>query len=343
MNAALRVLSVAVVTATALVACSPKPETRSSSDAPVRAVLTVAPSTVADLRPVAGEVTTRDLSEARARIGGTLTRLLVREGDAVRAGQVVALVQDDRIGLQTAAFDAAVAAAEAEAVRAEAELRRARTLYERGIYAAARLESSEAAAKAARGQADAARAQRRASAELADQGAILAPASGTVLSADVPAGSVVMPGQSVATITSGPVVVRVVLPESQARALRVGAAVTVAPDGPAGAERTGTVAQVYPALDAGRVIADVEVPGLDGALIGRRVGARVPVGSRAALVIPRDLVATRFGVDFVRVVGANNRATDTPVQIAPGPDPRTVEVLSGLKAGDRLARPEAAR
>ena len=45
--------------------------------------------TIADMKPVAGEVTTRDMGMATARIGGTLVRLNVREGATVRAGQVI--------------------------------------------------------------------------------------------------------------------------------------------------------------------------------------------------------------------------------------------------------------
>ncbi|HRD47906.1 MAG TPA: HlyD family efflux transporter periplasmic adaptor subunit, partial [Caulobacter sp.] len=161
--------------------------------------------------------------------------------------------------------------------------------------------------------------------------------------ADTPLGSVVAAGQSVATVTSGPVLVRITLPEGEARALVVGAAVELWPDGPGGASVTGAIAQVYPAVDAGLVTADVTVPGLSDDLIGRRLSARVQVGQRPAIVLPRRYVVTRFGIDYVRLVRSDGSVADSPVQTAPGPTSAEIEVLSGLAAGDAIALPEAGK
>ena len=50
-----------------------------------------------DYKIVSAVLTSRDVGDARARIGGTLSRLLVREGDQVRRGQVVAIISDQRL------------------------------------------------------------------------------------------------------------------------------------------------------------------------------------------------------------------------------------------------------
>lgn len=323
----------------ALGACGDKADNAEARpEGAVTNAITVESRTIADMKPLAGEITTRDMGQATSRTGGTLIQLNVREGDRVRAGQVIGVVRDARIGLETAGYAAMVRAAEAEAERAEADLNRTRGLFEKGVYAQARLDQVEAAARAARGNLDAARAQRAASAEMGAQGAILAPGSGRVLKADVPVGSVVLPGQSIATVTSGPLVVRVRLPEGQAQALSVGAVAQMTPDGPGGAVTTARVAQVYPSVEGGQVVADIDASGLNPALIGRRIGVRLPVGERQAVVIPKRFVSTRFGVDYVRLASGG----ETPVQTAPGPDADTVEILSGLAAGDRIAPPAAA-
>ena len=200
----------AVLGGLSLSACGDQPEkARPAAPAAVAGAVTVESRLIPDMKPVAGEITTRDMGQAVARTGGVLIRLNVREGDAVRAGQVLGVVRDARIGLETASYTAMARAAEAEAARAEADLARTRGLFEKGVYAQARLDQVEAAARAARGNLDAVRAQRAASAEMGAQGAILAPGAGRVLKADVPVGAVVMPGQSIAVVTSGPVVVRV--------------------------------------------------------------------------------------------------------------------------------------
>jgi RND family efflux transporter MFP subunit len=313
-----------------------EPPAAAQQTAPAAGRLTVQTQMVADLKPVPATLTTRDMADARARISGVLISLAVKEGDRVAQGQVIGRVKDDRLSLQTGAFDAQVSAAAAEAARANADLARTRDLFSHGVYAQARLDQVEAQAKAANANLAAARAQRGASAELGAQGAILAPAAGRVLTADVPVGSVVMPGQTVARITAGPMVVRIELPEGQARALKVGDVVQLAAEDLRGAAAQGVISQVYPSVTGGQVIADVSAAGLPQDLVGQRVRAQIKVGSRAALVVPRRYVVTRFGVDYARLVGPDNAISETPVQTTAGPTPGTLEVLSGLRPGDVL-------
>lgn len=313
-----------------------EPDASVAAQAPAAGRLTVRPQVVADQKPVPGTLTTRDMAEARTRISGVLVALSVKEGDLVRQGQAIGRVKDDRLALQTGAFDAQVSAAAAEAARAQADLARTRDLFSHGVYAQARLDQVEAQAKAASANLNAARAQRGASAELGAQGAILAPAAGRVLVADVPLGSVVMPGQVIARITAGPMVVRIELPEGQARALKVGDAVQLAAEDLRGVATQGTITQVYPSVVGGQVTADVSAAGLPQDLIGQRVRAKIKVGERQALVVPRTYVVTRFGVDYVRLVRADGTVSETPVQTTAGPTAALVEVLSGLRAGDVL-------
>ncbi|MGZ9099249.1 MAG: efflux RND transporter periplasmic adaptor subunit, partial [Brevundimonas sp.] len=186
-TAVLSALAAGVFLTGGLSACGQEPEV--VVVAPARGERMVVAETVIDaVKPASALVASRDLGEARARIPGTLTQLHVREGDTVRQGQVIGLVTDNRVGMETAAFGAQVAAAEAEAARARADLSRIQTLFDRGIYAQARLDQSLAASRAADAQVRAARAVRSASAETGAQGRILAPTSGRVLAADVPAG-----------------------------------------------------------------------------------------------------------------------------------------------------------
>ncbi len=294
-----------------------------------------------DQKPVAAVVTPRDMAEARARIGGALVRLNVKAGDTVHRGQVLAVVSDPRIGYETRGYEAQTRAAEAENTRAQSDLTRTRDLFEHGVYAQARLDQVQAAARAADAAVKAARAQRAASAESGAQGAILAPSDGRVLRADVPAGSVVSPGQSVATLTSGPMVLRLEIPEDQSTGLRVGQVIPL--DAADLGAATATVIQIYPAVTAGRVVADLTAAGLKADVVGRRVAVRVAVGRRSALLIPTRFIITRFGVDYVRLLARDGQVGDAPVQLAPGPQAGEAEVLSGLASGDVLVAPRATR
>lgn len=299
----------------------------------------VALAETADRKTVSAEITTRDQAQALARIPGTLVSLSVRAGDPVTKGQRIASIVDARLGYDTRAAGALVAAAEAEAVRARGDLSRVRDLYSHNVYAKARFDQSVASARAADAQVAAARAQQNASASVAGQGAVLAPATGRVLRADLPAGSVVAPGMSIATLTAGPPVLRLDLPESLADAVRVGTRVAIAQgDLPDGA-REGQVTQVYPAIAEGRVRIDASVPGLGTQLVGRRVSATIEVGRRRAIVVPRRFVSTRYGIDYVDVVATDRRTSAVAVQTAPTSDPGKLEILGGIVAGDTLFAP----
>ena len=297
-----------------------------------------------DFKPVAATITSRNQAEARARIGGVLTALYVKEGDVVRRGQLIGRVVDQRLGFETRAYEAQTAAAQAESVRAEADYGRIKDLYDHGVYAKAKLDQSEASAKAAAAAVNAARAQRAASAEAAAQGSILAPADGRVLHADVPAGSVVTPGQSVATVSAGQAVIRIEIPEADARALAPGQTVKLVSEDLGSGSVGAAVVQVYPDVTAGRVTADLAAPaGLRRDLVGQRVRAEVQIGTRAALLVPRRFIVTRYGMDYARVLARDGSASDVPVQAAPGPTPGDVEILSGLSSGDVLVRAGASR
>jgi multidrug efflux pump subunit AcrA (membrane-fusion protein) len=119
--------------AMALTACgrSDPPTTHAVQAPPGR--LVVEERQAPDYKTVSAVLTNRDVGDARARIGGTLSRLLVREGDTVRRGQLVALISDQRLALEAQGGAAGVVAAEALAGRARADLGRYQALFDRGL------------------------------------------------------------------------------------------------------------------------------------------------------------------------------------------------------------------
>jgi RND family efflux transporter MFP subunit len=294
-----------------------------------RLALTTAPRWQA----VSAQVATIDEAQALARIPGILTSLTVKAGDRVTAGQAIGRIVDSQLGHQSGAYGAQASAAQANAAAATAELKRVQFLHDNGVYAQAALDRARAMADAAQAQVVAAKQQQSAVNALAGQGLVVAPTSGRVLIANVPAGSPVAPGMSLATITSGPVILRLELPESLAADVQRGAQVTVSG---LGAARTGTVTKIYPAVLAGMVRADAQIAGLDGALIGRRVAAQVAAGTRQALIVPAGLVTTGYGIDTVRVKAKDGTVATVPVQTARTAQADRIEILSGVAAGDVL-------
>ncbi|MGL4445699.1 MAG: efflux RND transporter periplasmic adaptor subunit [Alsobacter sp.] len=306
----------------------------------------VEPVRVTDMKAVFGQVESREIVPARVRIGGTLLSRLVEEGSAVKAGEVIAVVGDEKLALQLQAVDARLKGLESQVETARTELERAQSLIARGAVSQSRLDQLRTVAEVLANQIDASKAERAVIVQQTTEGQVVAPKAGRVLTVPATTGAVVMPGETVARIAVGGTYLRVSLPERHAARIRTGDTVTVgqrglAPGGDASARRSGRIVKVYPELDGGRVIADVEVDGLSDFFVGERVPVWIPVGERTALAVPEAAVTTRNGIDFVRIA-----TKDAPAEVAvvlggrlDTKDGPAIEVLSGLRAGDRVITP----
>jgi RND family efflux transporter MFP subunit len=296
-----------------------------------------------DFRIVAAVMTNRDVGDARARIGGKLAKLLVRDGDIVRKGQVVAQVVDERIDAEASAAVASVAAAKANDERASLELERSEKLFAAQAISRSAIDAARSEAKTAQAQLKASQAQASAAQALRAQGNVTSPADGTVTRAPVPQGAVVMPGEVVVAISTGAQVLRIELPESEGRTLRQGQELRIVEGGGAGSQ-AAVVRQVYPAVTRGRVTVDLDAPGIVEGLIGARVRVAAPLGVRRAIVIPESMIVTRFGADYVRLKRAGGAVIEAPVQRGGATPtdamPDGIEILSGLRPGDEILPPE---
>lgn len=332
-------IAAALASALALMSCGRgEPDAPAGPPSPPAGLMTIAQVTAPDYKTVAAVLTNRDIGDARARIGGTLQQLHVREGAQVRRGQLLAVITDQRLALEAQAGSAGVAAAEAAAEQARGDLRRARYLFERGVYAQARMDAVEAQARAAEANLRAARAQAGAAGAVAGQGRVYAPADGRVTRLPIPQGAVVLPGDIVVAISTGARVLRIELPEAEASLLREGQDIRILGEDAAPA-RMARVSQVYPAIDNGMVTADLDAADFAGEFIGARVRVLAPAGERRTFVIPVRYIVTRYGVDYVRL-WRDGAVIEAPVQRgAPTPMDEMadgVEILSGLRAGDQI-------
>lgn len=297
--------------------------------------LQLAEVSVTEWKAVYGRIEARSRIPARARLGGTLVSLEVTEGDVVTAGQVVAQVVDAKINYQLAAIDAQLQALAAQLDNAKGELTRGEDLLARGVTTAQRLDALRTQVDVLTGQIAAVGADRKVVEQQGLEGTVLAPISGRVLAVPVAAGAVVLPGEAVATIGGGGIFLRIAVPERHAAFLQEGAAIEIET---AAGPSEGTLARIYPLIENGRVIADVEVPDLPDGFVNARVLVRLPVDTRTALMVPETAVITRTGLDFVEVAGPEGPILRTVVlgqrQTLDGAT--MIEVLSGLVSGDRV-------
>lgn len=295
-------------------------------------------------KAVFGQVESRDIVMARARIGGTVQTLAVEEGTAVQAGDVIATVVDDKLVLQLKATDARIQAIDAQLQNARLELQRAQKLLSTGAAPKSRVDSQQTQVDVLTNQLAQAMAEREVLVQQGAEGQVLAPAPGRVLAVPVTRGSVILPGETVARVAGGGYFLRLSLPERHASQLVEGGEVLVGPRGMGLARedaRKGKLVKVYPEISDGRVIADVDVDGLGDFFVGERTRVWIPVETRKVIAVPPAAVSNRSGVDYVRVAGTNGDI-DVPVIVGENFDsaagPR-IEILSGLNAGDKAIVP----
>ena len=123
------------------------------------------------------------------------------------------------------------------------------------------------------------------------------------------------------------------MPERHARQLKQGDTIQIeSPDG----QKEGHLVRIYPLIENGRVVADVEVEGLPDTFVDARILVRLPVADRQALMVPATAMTTRSGLDFVAVKSGDmvSLGSVVPGQRQQVDGVEQVEILSGLQAGD---------
>jgi len=299
---------------------------------------------VADEKAVFATIESANVVPARSRIGGTIVELRVHQGDRVEQGHVIAVVGDQKLALQVRSYAAQVQAARAQLAQTKVEFDRARRLIASGAIARSIYDQAHTAYNVALSNVQSISAQRAVIQQEEREGEVLTPTAGRVITVPVTAGTVVMPGDVVATVAEQNFVLRLEVPERHARLLKLGDPVRLdGADLGLNGPRFGTIKLIYPQVEAGHVVADAAVAGLSDYFVGERVRVWVSAGQRNAIVVPANLITTRFGIDYARVWTAKGGAVDVPVQrgqMLPQPHlPGGLEILSGLKPGDRLLTP----
>jgi RND family efflux transporter MFP subunit len=281
-------------------------------------------------------------STVAAQVGGNVVQLAVKAGDRVKAGALLARIDARELQTGMAVGEAGVAQAAASLAQAQQNLNRTRELRAQGFISQAALDLAQTqsdAAQASHRQAQAGRSQASLTLSFAH---VTAPFDAIVLSTQVEAGDLAMPGRPLVTLYA---------PD------RLRAVVQV-PLSRAGTARAATTTEV--ALPDGRLVAPTlrtELPGTDavsqtvewrldlppaqttGLTPGQPVQVRFAGGASTAgagrLVVPQGAVLQRGELTAVYVAQGERfllKAVRLGARQGEG-----VEVLAGLKAGERIA------
>jgi RND family efflux transporter MFP subunit len=278
-------------------------------------------------------------STVAAQIAGRIVELRFDVGDYVKKGEVIVRI-DERAAAQ------ALAASEAQVRQAEAALRNARAEYERARQLVAQKFLSQAALE--RAEAEYKAAQERVSALIAGAGqaatergfaTVVAPYSGIVSARHVELGEMATPGKPLMTgFDPGTLRVTATVPQAQVAAIQAGARARIELPSVARWIEAATLT-VIPAADPRthttqvRIGLSAEVRGIYPGIYAR---AHFVTGRRPALLVPRAAVMRRSELTAVYVV-SDHAPQLRQIRLGTAGDEKAVEVLAGLKAGERVA------
>lgn len=316
-------------------------------------------TSVPDWLEAIGTVRAAQTSQVSSQMTGTILEIHAREGDKVRTGQVLAILDDaqprsavEQATAAVAAAEKAVTAADSDLSISESTLKRYQQLYEKKSVSPQEFDEISARRQSAEARRDMARAQQAQANAALNQARtalgymqIRAPFDGMVTEKKAEVGTLAAPGMPLFTIED----VRgyrleVTVDEHDVRLVRVGQPTSVSLNAQGDAEIAGKVAQILPAADSASRSFLVKVDLVPNARLrsGLFGTARFARGERKTLVIPRAAIAQRGQLQGIYVIDANQIAGLRYVTLGKTSG-NQVEVLSGLQSGEKLVADPGSR
>jgi multidrug efflux system membrane fusion protein len=356
----------AIMAAMFLAACGSKKEAQEPAPAVVSgvAVITVHSQSTPEYYEAVGTVKPETTSVLGAEISGTLREILVKEGNRVRRGQLLAVI-DSRV--QQAQLEAAAAgieesnqglaevkqalqAAEADRKFAEATFQRYKALMAKKSVSQQEYDNAETRYKGALANEMAtqaklkqmearqrqAQAQHSSAATVLSYSRIVSPIDGVVTAKSVDEGTLVMPGTPLITVEeTGHFRLDASVPERFLGLIHVGESVPVT----LGSQQAeGRVIEIVPAADPSTrtFVAKVELPRNCKCQSGQYGSANFAIGTGNRLLVPSDAMVQRGELEGLFVIDSKGVAYYRLVKTGKTFGSQ-VEILSGLDDGERVA------
>ena len=256
---------------------------------------------------------------------GTVEQVFAEEGDRVRAGQVLAKLESDKLRFEKAR-------AQADVDRLEQDFTRLKSVYQRNLVSREAYDKTQYDLSAARAAADLASLALR-------ESEVRAPFDGIVTARYIKRGNLIQSNTQAFRITQmDRLRANIYVPERDIHKLKTEHPVKLTVDAWPDKVFTGTVLLINPVVDASTGTVKVTV-NIDAKQSELRPGmfARTEIlydHREQALLIPRDAVLTEDAAESVYVV-ANEHARRHVVRIGYG-DAENFEVLEGLAAGEQV-------
>lgn len=290
-----------------------------------------------------------DSALVKARVAAEVTRLTVREGDRVAAGQVLGRLDDTELRWRLKQAEDQAAAAQAQLEIAERTLANNRALVDQGFISKTALDTSVSSANGARASLQAAQAAAELARKSVKDTEIRSPIAGLVSQRFVQPGErVSVDARLVEIVDLSRLELEAAVTPEDVLGVRVGQPAVLSVDGLA-APVPAKVVRINPATQAGTraVMTYLQVqPGPAAAGLRQGLFARgtVETGRRAALVVPASALRFDQARPYVLVV-ADGVARVKPVVLGArgdvgfgGAPEAAVEVTSGLAEGETVLR-----
>ncbi len=322
------------------------------------ATATVQSSAAASATVLDGVIQAVKQSTVAAQTTGRIATFTVKAGDKVRAGQVLATIDDReaQVGMQHA--QAQVNQADADLRNAQAQMERTRSLQAQGFVSKAAQDTADAQYQSAKAQREQAAASTRQSALAQGYTRVTAPLDGWVLQTFAQAGDLAVPGSPLLVVYAPqPLRAVVQVPASRSQAVRQAKQIAVLIDNGQGNMQSITPLNRLEVPSSDPVSQTTEwrmdLPAKEAAALLPGQQVRVSfIGAELAsasprLLVPAAAVVRRGELSAVYVASGKSfalRAVRLGRESAAG-----VEVLAGLRAGEvvatdplRAAQPDAA-
>ncbi|MFN9349604.1 MAG: efflux RND transporter periplasmic adaptor subunit [Gemmatimonadota bacterium] len=290
--------------------------------------------------PIAGDLRPLETISIRSRLEADVDDVLVRDGERVRAGQLLARLDAGELDAARRSAEAERASARTELATAEWNADQAAELFKSGAIAEGDLRMRRQAVDGAKARVAAAEARYRTADREVTSTRIVAPANGTVERRFVQPGERVLRGASLFTVVRSEVLeLAAAVPARVATGVQPGQLARFTADGRA---FTGRVARVSATIDpASRAVTVyVQVPNADGSLKGNSFasGRIVQRVLEDALLVPTAALrqSPDNGAPYVyRIEG--DQIGSAKVALGVVDDAAGMaEITDGLAAGDRV-------
>ncbi len=279
-------------------------------------------------------------STVASQIAGRIVDLRFDVGERVKKGDVIARIDERAATQAVAASEAQVRSSEATLTNARAQYLRSRQLFEQNFISQAALDKSEADFKAAESQMKAMLAGAGQAATERSFATIVAPYGGVVSARYVQLGEMATPGKPIMT-GFDPSSLRVTATVASSEVPAIQAAARARVEIPSArrwveAKSITVVPSADPRTHSTEVRIDLpaDVPGIYPGVFAR---AHFVTGTAPRLMVPRAAVVHRGELTAAYVLGESGAPQLRQLRLGTVADEHGIEVLAGLKPGERVA------